>query len=281
MDSKEFGLVAAQQLFGIDDLHYGFWQAGVEPTASAMKQAQKQYTTFLTDLVKAGVQSKADDRILDIGCGVGTIVDLLLQQGYQIDGLVPSEFMARMAREKIGKHRASDSQIFLSTIENLDTAKYQNSYQTVYFSESYQYVNMDKTFQVLNSIVKPNGNVFIFDFFRRDGITERSPMGGGHLMQDFYDTLAKYPYKIQQEQDLTANMSPNLAVVNQVLVDKVIPVSQTFDKFMRSQYPIAYKLFKLLLKKKLKNFERKYSKERNQANFEKFKIYKLIHLIKQ
>ena len=25
MDSKEFGLVAAQQLFQVEDLHYGFW----------------------------------------------------------------------------------------------------------------------------------------------------------------------------------------------------------------------------------------------------------------
>ena len=28
MDSKEFGLVAAQQLFKIDDIHYGFWKDG-------------------------------------------------------------------------------------------------------------------------------------------------------------------------------------------------------------------------------------------------------------
>ena len=47
MDSKEFGLVAAQQLFKIEDIHYGFWEDGENATLGNWKQAQEAHTEFL------------------------------------------------------------------------------------------------------------------------------------------------------------------------------------------------------------------------------------------
>ena len=47
MDSKEFGLVAAQQLFQVEDLHYGFWYEGEEATLGNWQEAQKAHTKFL------------------------------------------------------------------------------------------------------------------------------------------------------------------------------------------------------------------------------------------
>ena len=47
MDSKEFGLVAAQQLFQIEDIHYGFWENDMEVSLSNFKVAQEKHTNFL------------------------------------------------------------------------------------------------------------------------------------------------------------------------------------------------------------------------------------------
>ena len=47
MDSKEFGLVAAQQLFKIEDIHYGFWEDGENATLGNWKEAQETHTEFL------------------------------------------------------------------------------------------------------------------------------------------------------------------------------------------------------------------------------------------
>ena len=47
MDSKEFGLVAAQQLFQIEDLHYGFWDLDENKDLGSWKKAQLKHTQFL------------------------------------------------------------------------------------------------------------------------------------------------------------------------------------------------------------------------------------------
>ena len=41
MDSRELGLVLAQQLLGIDELHYGWWAEGEAPSFAALAAAQR------------------------------------------------------------------------------------------------------------------------------------------------------------------------------------------------------------------------------------------------
>ena len=47
MDSKEFGLVAAQQLFKIEDIHYGYWDKSEIASLNNWKIAQERHTNFL------------------------------------------------------------------------------------------------------------------------------------------------------------------------------------------------------------------------------------------
>ena len=79
MDSKEFGLVAAQQLFQIEDLHYGFWDLDEEINLSNWKVAQERHTEFLFNYIKSNIDSKESSKILDIGCGVGVTTSKLLK----------------------------------------------------------------------------------------------------------------------------------------------------------------------------------------------------------
>ena len=53
MDSKEFGLVAAQQLFQVEDLHYGFWDEDQFASLSNWKQAQEKHTQFLFKYIES------------------------------------------------------------------------------------------------------------------------------------------------------------------------------------------------------------------------------------
>ena len=81
MDSKEFGLVAAQQLFKIEDIHYGFWEDGENATLGNWKQAQEAHTEFLFKHIFKHIESKQTSHILDIGCGVGFTTKKLLELG--------------------------------------------------------------------------------------------------------------------------------------------------------------------------------------------------------
>ena len=134
---------------------------------------------------------------------------------------------------------------------------------------------------MLDKILTANGRVIIFDFFKKDNIEGISPLGGGHQLSDFYNIIKKYNYEILSDIDVTKNLSPNLKLVNEVLVDRLLPFSDTLNKFLSSRYPKIYKTLQWLFRKKLSKLAFKYSKDRNEENFIKFKSYRLIVLSKK
>ena len=282
MDSKEFGLVAAQQLFKIEDIHYGFWEDGENATLGNWKQAQEAHTEFLFKHIFQHIENKQTSHILDIGCGVGFTTKKLLELGYNVDGLVPYEWMAKYASNLVLDFKKDNTgRIYECRFEDFNFNEKSTKYQIAFFSESFQYVNLDQSFQMLDQILSKNGRVIIFDFFKKDNVEGTSPLGGGHKLNDFYTIVKKYDYNILSDIDVTQNLSPNLKLVNEVLVDRLLPFSDTLNKFLSTRYPKIYGAFKWLLRKKISKLAFKYSKDRNEENFIKFKSYRLIILSKK
>ncbi|MEM7210105.1 MAG: class I SAM-dependent methyltransferase [Pseudomonadota bacterium] len=279
MDSKHFGLVAAQQLFQVEDLHYGFWDAGESPTLGKFLQAQTRHTEFLFQYLESAVGERANAKILDSGCGVGVVAQKLLANGYRVDALVPSDWMAQQARERAAQF-ADDGRgaVFECRFEDYPLDALKEKYAVVYFSESFQYVGLKSAFTVLNQLLDENGKVVIFDFFKKDGVPGKSPLGGGHSMEKFYTTVAEFGYDITVDEDVTENLSPNLQLIHDVLVQRVVPFSQTLARFLSTRYPKTYRIFRFLLRKRLDKLAFKYSEKRNEENFKKYKSYRMIVL---
>ena len=282
MDSKEFGLVAAQQLFNIEDLHYGFWDKDDEVSLSTWQVAQEKHTKFLFDYIDKYIKNKNIDRLLDIGCGVGITTKKLLENKYNVDGLVPYQWMADYAKNITYKYKTDiKGHIYDCKFENIPIEDNIKKYDIAFFSESFQYVNMEESFSILNQILKPEGIIIIFDFFKKDDIEGKSPLGGGHSIGSFYKLVKQFGYNIVDDKDVTKNLSPNLKLVNDFIVDRFIPFSSTLNKFMLSRYKTFYKIFKWLLRKKIDKLSFKYSADRNEENFIKYKTYRLITLVKK
>ena len=281
MDSKEFGLVAAQQLFKVEDLHYGFWDDNANATLSNWKEAQERHTDFLFRYIFENIKDKNKSKLLDIGCGVGVTTKKLLELDYQVDGLVPYKWMADYASTLTSEYmNESRGDIYDCKFEDFPVTKIKNKYDIAFFSESYQYVNMSESFQVLDKILNQNGIVIIFDFFKKDNIEGKSPLGGGHSMNSFYKIVEDYNYNIKVDKDVTRNVSPNLKLVNEVLVERILPFADTFDKFMTTRSKKIYSFIKWVLHKRISKMSFKYSNSRNEQNFIKFKSYRLIVLSK-
>ena len=281
MDSKEFGLVAAQQLFQIEDLHYGYWDTNDVINLSNWKKAQENHTNFLFKYIEKYINDKDTSKMLDIGCGVGVTTNKLLKRGFLVDGLVPYPWMAKYSREITEKYKTTNAgNIYECMFENFPISKLKQKYQLLFFSESFQYVDMRLSFDMLNKIIDDNGCVIIFDFFKKDNINGQSPLGGGHSIGEFYNLIKKYGYTMVEDVDVTLNMSPNMQIVNDVLVDRLIPFTNTLDKFLKNRHAKVYKFIKWLGKKRISKMKFKYSKHRNADNFEKFKTYRLIVLNK-
>lgn len=279
MDSKEFGLVAAQQLFQFEDLHYGFWEVGDEPTLASFAQAQRKHTAFLFEYIDKNVSHGKEARILDAGCGIGITTRKLLETGYRADGLVPSAWMAEKAKDHIGPlHNANCGKIFHCKFEDLPISSLTEKYQMIVFSESFQYVDMKQSFEIFKKVLCEQGCVVIFDFFKRSSVEGKSPLKGGHSIESFYQTVEQSGFLIRDDVDVTQNLSPNLTLVNNLLVNRINPFGCTLDSFLLDRHPFFYNLLKFFFRKKLKKMKFKYSKERNAENFIKFKTYRMIVL---
>ncbi len=281
MDSREFGLVATQQLFQVENLHYGFWEKGAIPSIETYWAAQQAHTAFLFQHIENAMRSDKNGRILDSGCGVGTTTRKLLEMGYRVDGLVPSRFMAEQARKNTERYKdATRGEIYEYLFESFPITSLREKYRLVFFSESFQYVNMQKAVHILDRILSETGTVIIFDFFKKDAVIGTSPMGGGHSIGEFYALVKKKGYVIDTDLDVTEHLSPNLRLINDLLVQRIIPFSKTLDAFLLTRYPFFYKLLKYLFRKKLEKLTYKYSETRNEEAFQKFKTYRLIVLKK-
>ncbi|MCP3923746.1 MAG: methyltransferase domain-containing protein [Desulfobacterales bacterium] len=284
MDSKEVGLVAVQQLTGVEDLHYGFWDEDVKPEILEFKNAQIRYTEFVLSAVKNEIEDPANAKILEVGCGTGAMLAQLLSSGYRIDGVIPSEHLEKKVNEKVEK-TVSDYKprifgcTFEAILENHDVDKY----DLIVFSESFQYVQIETNFSLLKTLLKEGGKVVICDFFKSvhhgDGGPGDSSFGGGHPIMTFYKLIEENNFMILQDKDITKNMSLNLELIEEILMERVLPTVQVLDKYTSLKYPTISKLVKFIYRKKLKKLKYKYiAGNRSRKTFERYKNYRLVVL---
>lgn len=107
--------------------------------------------------------SQPKSKILDLGCGSGTILVNLLKQGYFVDGLDISCEMLMITQEKLQKEDLYTN-LFQDDMKNISV---KNEYNMIIsFLDSINYLNneedINKTFNNIYNALKDEG-IFIFD----------------------------------------------------------------------------------------------------------------------
>lgn len=283
MDSREAGLVLGQQLLGIDDLHYGLWENDIPLSIGNMAQAQQRYTDQLLACLPPPAEGV---RILDIGCGTGHILEQCLKRGYHIDGVSPAPDLSRLVHQRLARHPGNDSRLFECLFENFPVAGNEHKYDAVFFSESFQYIPMAKAFELIEQILKPGGKVVICDFFKVPDVDPDTPgantFGGGHDFNTFQKVLESIPFKVARDTDITTKVSPNIALLDDLLMNRIGPALGTIGQYFKGRRPFVFWLLTRPFRKKIDKLRHKYfSGHRSQQTFERFKTYHLIELIHQ
>jgi len=288
MSSRELGLVLAQQLLGVDDLHYGLWDDDLPLTFSNLAEAQQRYTNLILEALPS--PEGREVRVIDIGCGTGHLLTQLLACGYCADGLVPAPKLAEQVRKRLAeqaRQTGKRTRLFETTFEQFPVEDYAGYYDAALFSESFQYIPMSASLPILEHIVRPGGRVVICDFFQTEQSGDGGPgdrsFGGGHRMKAFYAELARYPFSLLQDVDITHQVSPNIRLLDEMLMHKLLPAGQTLNRYLSTNHATSWRiiraLFNALFRKKLEKQKYKYfSGHRTQAVFERYKTYRLLVL---
>ncbi len=284
MSSRELGLVLAQQILGVEDLHYGLWEPDLELSLGNIVLAQQRYTEMILQQVAVLLADHPAPRILDVGCGTGHMLQLMIERGFAVDAVNPSATLNQQVRARLATMPRTDSKLFESDFESLPVStSCRQQYDLLLFSESFQYIPLPEIFAKSSMLLKPAGKLLICDFFKTDahcdGAEGDRSFSGGHLLGLFYECVTATPFTLLHDEDLTPRISPNIALLDEWLTQRLLPASRSIDGFLSGRYPRLTALIKWLAQRKLERLRYKYfSGHRSQAVFEKYKSYRLLVL---
>ncbi len=212
-------------------LHYGYFNdPEIIPKNISLhdiEQAQLHYAEFFPEYIE-----DKDSPVLDCGCGMGGLIELLLQKNFNPVALTPDR-----AQIQHIKNKYPEVPLIEGRFEDLPVDNYRNFFGTVITSESLQYLHLDKAFPVIEKILKPGGRWIACDYFRIDEAREIS----GHRWCEFNQRLGDNGWKIVFEKDITANILPTLAYLDMLGSRIGIPLF-TFlvDKLEKKRPAISY-----------------------------------------
>ena len=258
------GLLIGKFFMDTEELHYGYWPNDKTATAQNFSEAQERHSQLIIENIPKGVK-----KILDVGSGSGSLAKKIVALGYQVDCVIPSEFLADKVQQKLD----GSSKIHITKFEDLDIS---SNYDLILFSESFQYVHLIKSIDKILSILDKNGYLLICDVFHKN-VSGISPMRGGHRLDLFENEIEKTDLVKKADIDITLETAPTWDFLNQFLNEVAIPISDMSHSYMKYKYPKLIRFMKWKYRNRLEKIRKVWlSNELTGENFAKFKSYRLF-----
>ena len=125
----------------------------------------EEWAVYLQELLKE--YQIEEGLVLDLGCGTGTMTELLADYGYDMIGVDNSEEMLEIAFEK--RMQSGHDGILYLLQDMRDFELYGTVKAVVSICESVNYITeeeeLEQVFRLVNNYLDPGG-IFIFDFNR-------------------------------------------------------------------------------------------------------------------
>jgi len=210
--SHDLELKLYSEILSNDMLHYGYFEdVNIEPEKLSFYDVETAQVRYAEKLI-----SHIRDRslpVLDIGCGIGGIANLLHQHGFQVEVLSPNINQINYVK-KTYPHLPSHNLKF----EELWVEK---KYGTLLNAESFQYIDMKKAFEKADEIIAPGGVWIICDYFWiRNSVDKKHQK----RFEDFEKMAVEHRWKIIYQEDITRHVLPTLKFANMYVTRIVNPI---------------------------------------------------------
>jgi len=248
-DTRQFGLEAGQLVarffMHTEDLHWGLWPDDLTVNLPNMREAQRRHSQLILEHIPPDTHT-----ILDVGGGSGQFAEQLVEQGYAVDVVSPSEHLAQRISERLPEQ----SHVYVSRFEDVVPRQ---SYDLVLFSESFQYIKLDAGMARIEACTRPGSHVLVCDYFRM-GNPGKPPVGGGHRWDKVEAALQGQPLELLSQVDVTSEAAPTCQLLGDFIDEVAEPMRDLAGECMTRRHPLVTRLLGWTLRKKLTKLDAKY-----------------------
>ncbi len=231
-----------------DFLHYGYFDDPDIPPETisfdAIQRAQHRYAEKLLERI-----DRPGQPILDAGSGMGGMLALLREAGYEVTGLTPDRFQVEhIARNHPGIPVLSCR--FEDMLADGTSNRFRARFGTVIHSESIQYMQPRGVFAVMREILAPGGTWIVADYFRAGKAGGGQPVAkasrpaprerSGWRLDRFRAQLAENGFEITDETDITGNVLPTLGFADLLASRIGLPGVDFAVHKLRAKRPALY-----------------------------------------
>ena len=186
-------------------LHYGFFEdTQVSPREISLNdiaRAQLHYAEIVLERIEKGP-------VLDVGCGLGGMVRLLLERDLQPVALSPDGRQISHIKTHFPGVETIEARF-----EDLPIKEHCGRYGTVLTAESLQYLDLEVALPLVAKILQPGGRWIACDYFRR-GARENQSRSKSETWESFAAQLGKHGLEVRTQRDITAHILPTLAYLH-------------------------------------------------------------------
>lgn len=257
------GLVA--DVFGLEDLHFGWFEPGEAVTMQTLPAAQRRYTQKLLAELPADAH-----RVLDVGCGTGVMMAQLLAAGRDVEGLSPDAELLAKARARVGAAAILHEQRF----EDFTATA---PFDAVLMAESVQYVKTTRGLAAAARAVRIGGVVVMADVFRIKALDQPFLSRGGHRYQRFLAAAGDAGFAVELDVDITDSVAPTLVLYHELLTTKIIPVADAFWRAGSRWRPFVSRILRFFFGARFSMIRERY-RHQDPATFRAYRQYRMLRL---
>lgn len=246
--SHDHELRLFSEMLSNDMLHFGYFEdINIEPERISpydIESAQIRYAEILI-----GHILDKSLPVLDIGCGIGGIANLILKHGFTVELISPNAGQLDYIKKKYPSFVT-----FNTRFEEFHSDK---KYGTLLNAESFQYIDMPAAFTKANSIISPGGRWIISDYFPIKICEERQ----SHTRFEKFEQLAReHGWQVVYKEDITYHVLPTLKFANMYIARVVNPIIFYLEKKLLVKMAWLHHLTREIREKLLSKLAKEFSK---------------------